>query len=91
MDLLATLTLKIFTFHAYTSFPALLPFFKWILTVLFFEDVQHRLRFCLDHLSYVKMAAFQFYLQSGKQKSRVGGGWQLILFLVKNSLVKKEM
>jgi hypothetical protein len=22
----------------------------------------------LDHLSYVKMAAFQFYLQSGKQR-----------------------
>jgi hypothetical protein len=34
---------------------------------MFCEAVQHRLRFCLHHLSCVKMAAFQFYLQSGKQ------------------------
>jgi hypothetical protein len=30
--------------------------------------VQHRLRFCLDHLNCVKMAAFQFYIQSGTQR-----------------------
>jgi hypothetical protein len=30
--------------------------------------------FYLDHLNCVKMAAFQFYLQSGKQKSMAGGG-----------------
>jgi hypothetical protein len=35
---------------------------------LVFEGVQHRLRFCLDHIICVKMAAFQFYLQSGKQR-----------------------
>jgi hypothetical protein len=30
--------------------------------------VQHRLRFFIDHLSCVKMATFQFYLQSLKQR-----------------------
>jgi hypothetical protein len=35
---------------------------------VFCEGVQHRLRFCLDHVSCVKMAAFQFYFQSGKQR-----------------------
>jgi hypothetical protein len=28
-------------------------------------------QFCLDHLSFIKMAAFQFYLQTGQQ-SKVG-------------------
>jgi hypothetical protein len=35
---------------------------------LFCEGVQHRLRFCLDHLSCDKMAVFQSYLQSGKRR-----------------------
>jgi hypothetical protein len=43
-------------------------FLKFILEVVFCEAVQHRLRFYLDHLSCVKTAAFQFYLQSGKQR-----------------------
>jgi hypothetical protein len=44
---------------------------------VFWEGVHHRARICLDHFSCVKMAVLQFYLQSGKQKSRVGGwGWQ---------------
>jgi hypothetical protein len=47
--------------------------FKYILNVVFCECVQRRLRFCLNHLTYIKMAAFQFYLQSGKQESRVNG------------------
>jgi hypothetical protein len=42
---------------------------KCILEVVFCESVQHRLRFCLDHLNCVKMAAFQFYLLSGKQRT----------------------
>jgi hypothetical protein len=62
--------------------------FKCILEVVFCEGVQHRLRFCLDHLSCVKMAAFQFYRQSEKQKSNVGGGTTVMLILVKNSLGK---
>jgi hypothetical protein len=35
--------------------------------------------------------AAPFYLQLGKQKSRVGGGQQSCLFLDRNSLVEKEM
>jgi hypothetical protein len=34
----------------YTPFPALLPFLKWILLVVFCEGVQRSLRFCLDQL-----------------------------------------
>jgi hypothetical protein len=40
--------------------------------VVFCEGVRHRLRFCLDHLSSVKMATIQFYLQSEKQRK---AGW----------------
>jgi hypothetical protein len=32
------------------------------------EGVQHRWRFCLHYLNCVKMAGFQFYLQSRKQR-----------------------
>jgi hypothetical protein len=39
--------------------------------------------------SIVKMAAFKFYLQLGKQQGSVGG--DDTLFLVKNFLVKKEV
>jgi hypothetical protein len=35
-------------------------------------SVQHCLQFCPDHLSCVKVVAFQFYLLSGKQKSCLG-------------------
>jgi hypothetical protein len=31
------------------------------------ENVQHRLRFCLNHLNCVKMEDFQFYPQSDRQ------------------------
>jgi hypothetical protein len=65
---------------------------------VFWKGVQHHLWFCLDHLSCVKMAAFQFYLQSWKQRKVPGGqvrwvGWgtTVMLFLVKNSLVEKEV
>jgi hypothetical protein len=64
----------------YAPFPALLPLFKMhpescVLCV------QHRLRFCLDNLSCIKMAALQFYLKSGKQR-RVGwvGEDSLVIF-----------
>jgi hypothetical protein len=40
---------------------------------MFCEGLQHRLRFYLDHLNCVKIAAFQFYLQSGKQRKV---GWE---------------
>jgi hypothetical protein len=62
------ITLKVAPFRAYAPFPALLLFLKCILEVVFCEGVQHRPRFCLDHHICVKMAAFQFYLQLGKQR-----------------------
>jgi hypothetical protein len=58
----------------YAPFAVGLPFFKCILEVMVCEGVQQCLQFCLDRLSCVKMAAFQFYLQLGKQKSKVDGG-----------------
>jgi hypothetical protein len=71
LGLLTTVTLEVVPFRVYAPFPALLTFFKRILEVVFCEGVQHRLRFCLHHLSCDKTASFRFYLQSGKQKSRV--------------------
>jgi hypothetical protein len=50
---------------------------------MFSEGVQKCPRFCLDYLNCVKMAAFKFNLQSGKQKSWVNVGTQLCCFLVK--------
>jgi hypothetical protein len=72
LDLLATITLEVVPFRAYAPFPPILPFLNCILEVVFCDDVQHRIRFCPQHLNCVNMAAFQFYLQSGKQK-KVGG------------------
>jgi hypothetical protein len=40
---------------------------------VFYEEGQHCLQFCLSHLSCVKMVAFQFFLQSRKQKKVAGG------------------
>jgi hypothetical protein len=61
--------------------PSASVIFKWILEVVFCEGVQQRLRFCLHHLICVKMVAFQFHHQSGKQReSRVGGGRQSCCF-----------
>jgi hypothetical protein len=48
--------------------PSASAIFKCILKAVFCKGIEHRLRFCLDHLSCIKMAAFQFYLQSGKQR-----------------------
>jgi hypothetical protein len=50
---------------------------------------QQRLQFCIDHLSCLKMAVFQFYHQSEEQ-TKVGWAWE-DSFLVKRSLVKKEV
>jgi hypothetical protein len=63
LGLQAIITLQIVAFREYAPFPALLPLFQCMLEVVFCKGIQHRLRFCLDHLSCVKMAAFQFYLQ----------------------------
>jgi hypothetical protein len=80
LGLLATINLEVVPFLTYAPFPVLLSFSKFILEVVFCEDVQHRL--CLDNLNRVKIATFQFYLQSGKTA---------MLLLVKNSLMKKEV
>jgi hypothetical protein len=55
LRLLATITLEVILFSAFSPFPALLPFFKCILEVMFSESVQQRLRFCLAHINCVKM------------------------------------
>jgi hypothetical protein len=69
----------------YASFPAHLTFLNASWKSLFCEDVQHCLRFSLDHLSCVKMAACQFYLQPGRRRKLWWVG------VVKNSLVKEEV
>jgi hypothetical protein len=68
LSLLATVTLEVVPFRAYAPFPELLPFFKCILEVVFCGSVQHRPPFCLNHVSCVKMAVFQFYLQWRNRK-----------------------
>jgi hypothetical protein len=50
---------------------------------------KHRLRFCFDYLSCVKMAVFQSYLQLGKQ---IKVGWEgdhSHVVLGQNFLVRK--
>jgi hypothetical protein len=68
------------SFLACSPFTALLLFIRCILKVVFCAGVRNRLRYCLNHLNYVKMAAFQ------------QGWWGTtsILVLVKSSLVEKE-
>jgi hypothetical protein len=91
LGLMSTVTLEVICFRAYASLPALLPFCKCILEVVFCEGVQHRLRFCLHHLNCVTMAVFQFYLQSEKQRKVGWVGTTAMLLSVKNCLVKKEV
>jgi hypothetical protein len=88
---LAIIAFEVVPIRAYALFSALLPFFKCILEVVFCEGIQHFLRFCPCHFSCVRMAAFQFCLQSEKQKSMVGEGGTLLLFFIRNSLVKNEV
>jgi hypothetical protein len=83
LSLLAIITLEIVPFRVYIPFPAFLPFFKCTLGFVFFEDVQHRYRFRLDHHNCIKMVAFQFYRQSEKQKKKKYGG-------VKNESVRRR-
>jgi hypothetical protein len=68
LGLLATIFLEAVTLRAYAPFPALLNFFKCILDVVFCEGIQYRLRLRFDHFNSVKMAVFQFYLPSWKQR-----------------------
>jgi hypothetical protein len=68
LGLLATVTSEIAPFHMCAPFLVLLQFFKCTPEVVSFEGVQHCLLSCIDHLNCVKMAAFQFYRQLGKQR-----------------------
>jgi hypothetical protein len=77
LSLLATIALEVVHVRPYASFSGPLPFFKCILEILPCESVQRRQRFCLDPLSCIKMAA---------------GWWMtVVLLLVKNSLMEKEV
>jgi hypothetical protein len=58
LGLLDTIILEVAFLCKYTLFLVLLPFIKHILEVVFYEGVQRHLRFCLNHLSSVKMVAF---------------------------------
>jgi hypothetical protein len=58
---------------------------------VFCEGVQHRLRFCLHHLSCVKMETFQFHLHTGK---RTKFGWVGVNshdVLITNSVFEREV
>jgi hypothetical protein len=67
LGLLTTITL-----HEYAQFPAFLLFLKSILETMSCKGLQHQLEFHVRHLSCVKMAAFEFCLQSGKQMKVAG-------------------
>jgi hypothetical protein len=66
LGLPATIALKIVLFRAYHRSECMLD-------VMFCDSAQLCLRFCLHQLSRIKIVAFEFYLLSGKPKSRVRG------------------
>jgi hypothetical protein len=83
LGLLATIDLV--PFCIYAPFPALLPFSKCMLEIMFCVGVQHRLRFCLHHLNCVKME------ETGKRcRDQVRRVWsegaRVMLFLEKGSV-----
>jgi hypothetical protein len=90
LGLLATITLEVVPFRAHPPFPVLLPFLNASWEVVFCEGVQHRLRVCLDHLNCVKWRPFSFITNRGH---RIVGwvGTKVMLLLVRNSMVKKEV
>jgi hypothetical protein len=82
LDPLATPTLEAVPFCS-THRSLLSCHSKCILEAVFCEAVQHSLRFCLHHLSRVKMAAFSFSLKQG--------GWRMTYCLrSKTILVKRK-
>jgi hypothetical protein len=85
LSLLATIAFEVVPYRVYAPFPALLPLLKCILEVVFCDGVQDRLRFCLDNIICVKMAAFQFYFQSEKQRKLEWVGDDIRVVLVKIS------
>jgi hypothetical protein len=76
LGLLVTITLEVAPFRAYAPFPALLQSFKCILVVVFFEAVQQRLRFCLNHLSCFENGDLSIFSYSvGETEKRRVEGW----------------
>jgi hypothetical protein len=83
LGLLATITLEVVSVRAYAVFPELLLFVEVILEAVFCESVQHRLRFCLDHLScqnggisILSSIGETKKVKGPSQASRLGGGRQ---------------
>jgi hypothetical protein len=59
---------------------------------VFCEGVQHCLQFCLNQLNCVKIAFFQFYLQSRKQRNvQWVGNNSCVVFGKKIQWSKKEL
>jgi hypothetical protein len=70
-------------------FPALLPLFQCMLEVVFWEGVQHRLRFFLDHLIVSKWRPSSFIFNQGNRKlGWVGDDSPVVFGKKKKSLVK---
>jgi hypothetical protein len=76
-------------FRAYAQFLALLPFLNASCKSCSVEGVQHRLRFCLHHLSCVEMMAFSSIFSRENRQVR-WLGTTVMLVLVRNSLVKNK-
>jgi hypothetical protein len=84
LTLLAIVALEVVLFSEYALFPAVLPFLKYILEIVFGEGVQHRLLFCLGHLSCDKMTSFSFIIIVETEKSKMGGHHGHVVFGNKN-------
>jgi hypothetical protein len=69
----------------YAPFPELLQFFNSNLEVVFYEGVQHRLRFCLDHFNCVKMAVSSIGETDNSRKGAFQAIRVVVTFLVKNN------
>jgi hypothetical protein len=65
---------EVVPFHVNAPFSVLLPFFKCILEVVFFENIQHRQRIFLDHLNCVKIEASLLSSIGETENSRMGRG-----------------
>jgi hypothetical protein len=57
-----------------------MPFLTHVMEAVFYEGVQHRLRFCLDHLICVNMAVNKEKKQRVKHTSRMGGDLQVCFY-----------
>jgi hypothetical protein len=87
LSLLATITLQVVPFHVHAPFPALLPFLNasWKLCYVRVFNT------ACDSASITSIVSFVSVLSlvGETEKSRVGT--TIMLFLVKDSLVKKEV